>query len=94
MRWRLVSERQLDKELLIDPKTSSLRLLLMRESNESGGWSWSWSWFWLDITEAEIVVSFWNLGLVLKLKIEGRDGFLIEMLGLMRVLGGFKLDIH
>lgn len=39
-------------------------------------------------------MSFWNLGLVLKLKIEGRDGFLIEMLGLMRVLGGFKLDIH
>ena len=89
MRWRLVSERQLDKELLIDPKSSSLRLLLMRESNESGGWSW----FWLDVTEAEIVVSFWNLGLVLKVKIEGKDGFFIEILGLMRVLGGFKLDI-
>ena len=91
VRWRLVSERQLDKEVLIEPKSSSLRLLLIRESNESGGWSWLW--FWLNITEAEIVVSFLDLGLVLKERIEGGEWVLIGILGL-RVLGGFKLRIH
>jgi hypothetical protein len=37
VRWRLVSERQWDKELLIGSKSSSLRLLLISESNDSRG---------------------------------------------------------
>lgn len=93
VRWRLVSERQWDKELLIGSKSSSLRLLLISESNDSRGWSWFW--LWLDITEAEIAKNFLDLGLglVLKEEIEEREGLVNGILGL-RVLGGFKLGIH
>lgn len=89
MMWRLVSERQWDKELLIGSKSTSLRLLLISESNDSRGWSW----FWLDIAEAEIAMNFLELSLVLREEIDEREGLVNGILGL-RVLGGFKLGIH
>lgn len=90
VRWRFVSERQWDKELLIEPNSSSLRLLLIRESKDIC----DWSWFPLDITEAEIAVNFLDFDLILKVEIGGGiEGFVNGILGL-KVLEGFKLGIQ
>jgi len=75
---RLVSQRQLDKEPLMAPRTSSLRVLLIRESRDNS------CWFCCDMEILKCFFDFgrWNKGLE-----TGED-----LVGLRRrVLGGFKV---
>ena len=94
VRWRFVSERQLERDLLMSPKISSLRLLLRRASAKDNDFcclaSLCWSWF--RITEAYILENLFDLKLTLVLQSKWMEGKDNSILG-FRILEGFKICI-
>ncbi len=83
MRWRLVSERQLDKEVPMASSTSCLRAPLSRASRGGGAWA--------AMAETESFRKLLELGLRV---LEEEEGMGFGCLGIMRVLGGFKVWLY